>query len=166
MSLYFTIPFLLLLAIFQGTAAPQIRIAAGYPDLLLLAIACWELVHARGEGYVWAFVGGLIQDLISGGPFGASILGYLAVALVADRIGGGLFRDRLGLPLVSTLVGTFAYHGVYLLTIRVFGWPIEPTDALFRVILPSALINSALSPIMFRLMVSLHRRVTPPGVSW
>jgi len=166
MSLYFTIPFLMLLAIFQGTAAPQIRVASGHPDLLLVAILSWELVHARGEGYVWAFVGGLIQDLISGGPFGASILGYLAVALVADRVGGGLYRDRLALPVMVALIGTLAYHAVYLLTIRFFGWPLDLADALFRVALPSALVNALLAPIMARLMLALHRRVTPPGVPW
>ncbi len=163
MSLYFTIPFLTLLAIFQGTAAPQIRIASGYPDLLLVSILSWELIQGRGDGYVWAFVGGIVVDLISGGPLGASVLGYLAVAFIAERIGGGLFRDRFALPLVTAFVGTFAFHGVYLIVLRMFGWTIDPLDALFRVMLPAALINMLLGPIIFRILLVLHRRVTPPG---
>jgi hypothetical protein len=54
MSLYFVIPFMALLAIFQGTAAPQIRIAGGSLNLLLLCVMSWEQIEARGEGYVWA----------------------------------------------------------------------------------------------------------------
>jgi rod shape-determining protein MreD len=166
MNLYFTIPFLTLVAIFQSTAVPQIRIGSGYPDLMLLSVVSWELVQTRGEGYTWAFIGGLILDLISGGPFGASILGLLAAAAVADRVGGGLARQQVTLPLISSFIGTFAFHGVYLIVLRVFGWTIEPAAAVFRVVLPSAVINMVLSPFLFRAMIAIHRRVTPPGMSW
>ena len=166
MNLYFTIPFLTFVAIFQGTAAPQIRVASGYPDLMLLSVVSWQLVQTRGDGYTWAFIGGLIVDLISGGPFGASILGLLAAAAVADRVGGGLARDQIALPLISSFLGTFAFHGVYLIVIRVFGRVIDPTEAVFQVVLPSALINMVLSPFFFRIMITIHRRVTPPGVTW
>jgi rod shape-determining protein MreD len=156
----------MLLAIFQATAAPQIQIGAGHPDLLLLAVMSWELLRGRGEGYVWAFIGGLSLDLIGGGPFGASILGLLAVTLVADWLGGGLFRDRAILPLITAFVGTFAFHGVYLALLSIFGWSINPLDAVFRVALPSALINMILGLIVFRLLAALHRRATPSGFSW
>lgn len=165
-SLYFTIPFLTLLAIFQATAAPQMQIASGRPDLLLLCVMSWELTGGRGEGYSWAFIGGFAVDLIGGGPFGASILGLLAVALVTDWLSAGLFRDRVALPLAAAFVGTIAFHGVYLGLLGMFGWQIDPADAIFRVALPSALINMLLSPIIFRLMAALHRRVSPIGPTW
>ena len=166
MNLYFTIPFLILVAVFQSSAAPQIRLGSGYPDLMLLSVVSWELVQTRGEGYTWAFIGGLILDLIGGGPFGASILGLLAAAAVADRVGGGLARQQVMLPLIASFLGTFAFHGVYLMVLRVFGWTIEPVAAMWRVVLPSAIINMVLSPFLFRAMIAIHRRVTPPGLSW
>jgi rod shape-determining protein MreD len=166
MSLYFVIPFLALLAIFQATAAPQIRIAGGSLNLLLLSVMSWEQIEARGDGYVWAFIGGVFLDLISGGPFGASILGLLAATFVANRLGGGLFRDRLLLPLVTAVAGTFAYNGVYLILLRIFGVPINPVNALVQVVLPSALLNMLASPIVARLMLALHRRVKPAGAAW
>jgi rod shape-determining protein MreD len=166
MSLYFVIPFMALLAIFQATAAPQIRLASGPLNLLLLCVMLWEQIEARGEGYVWAFIGGVFLDLIGGGPFGASILALLAATFVANRLGGGLFRDRLLLPLVTAVAGTFAYNGVYLILLRIFGFPINLVDALVQVVLPSALINMLVSPIVARLMLALHRRVRPVGVTW
>ncbi len=166
MSLYFTIPFLALLAIFQATAAPQIAIASGHPDLLLLCVMSWELVQARGEGYSWALIGGISLDLIGGGPFGASILGLLAVTLVADLLGGGLFRHRVVVPLITAVASTFAFHGVYLLVLALFGWKIDLGDALLRVMLPSALINMVLGPLAYRVMAALHQRVNPSGLSW
>ena len=166
MSLYFVIPFMALLAIFQATAAPQIRIAGGALNLLLLCVMSWEQIEERGEGYVWAFSGGLFLDLLSGGPFGVSILGLLAATFVASLLGGGLFRDRLLLPLVTAVAGTFAYNGMYLLLLRIFGVPVNLVDALVQVILPSALINMLASPIVARLMLALHSRVKPAGVTW
>ncbi len=166
MSLYFVIPFMALLAIFQATAAPQIRIAGGALNLLLLCVMSWEQIEARGEGYVWAFTGGLFLDLIGGGPFGASVLALLAATFLAGQLGGGLFRDRVLLPLVTAVAGTFAYNGVYLVILRIFGLPVNLVDALVQVVLPSALLNVLVSPIVARLMLALHRRVKPIGVTW
>jgi rod shape-determining protein MreD len=166
MNLYFTIPFLFLLAIFQTTAAPQIRIAGGSLNLLLLCVMSWEQIEARGEGYEWAFIGGLALDLLSGGPFGASILGLLAATFIANRLSSGLFRDRLFLPLVTAVAGTFAYNGIYLLLLRIFGVPINWADAIVQVILPSAILNMLASPIIARLMLALHRRVEPASGAW
>jgi len=166
MSLYFTIPFLFLLAIFQATAAPQIRIAGGSLNLLLLSVMSWEQIEARGDGYTWAFIGGLALDLLGGGPFGASILGLLAATVIANRLSSGLFRDRLFLPLVTAVAGTFAYNGIYLLMLQIFGVPIDWVDAITQVILPSAVLNMLASPIVARLMLALHRRVKPAGGTW
>jgi rod shape-determining protein MreD len=166
MNLYFVIPFLFLLGIFQATAAPQIRIAGGSLNLLLLCVMSWEQIEARGEGYGWAFIGGLALDLISGGPFGASILGLLAATFIANRLSSGLFRDRLFLPLVTAVAGTFAYNGVYLLLLRIFGVPINWVDAIGQVIIPSAILNMLASPIIARLMLALYRRVKPAGGTW
>jgi rod shape-determining protein MreD len=166
MNLYFTIPFLFLLAIFQATAAPQIRIAGGSLNLLLLSVMSWEQIEARGEGYAWAFIGGLALDLLGGGPFGASILGLLAATFIANRLSSGLFRDRLFLPLVTAVAGTFAYNGVYLLLLQIFGVTINWVDAITQVILPSAILNMLASPIVARVMLALYRRVKPVGGAW
>jgi rod shape-determining protein MreD len=166
MSLYFVIPFMALLAIFQATAAPQVRIAGGSLTLLLLCVMSWEQIEEQGEGYVWAFSGGVFLDLLSGGPFGISILALLAATFVAGLLGGGLFRDRLLLPLVTAVAGTFAYNGVYLLLLRIFGVPVNLVDALVQVVLPSAVINMLAGPIVARLMLALHRRVKPIGATW
>ncbi len=106
------------------------------------------------------------MDLISGGPFGASILGLLAGTFIANRLSSGLFRDRLFLPLVTAVAGTFAYNGVYLLLLRIFGVPINWADAIVQVILPSAILNMLLSPIVARLMLALYHRVRPAGGTW
>jgi len=166
LSLYFTVPFLFLLAIFQATAAPQIAIAAGHPDLLLLCVMSWELVQARGEGYSWALIGGIGLDLLGGGPFGASILSLLAVTLVADALGGGLFRHRVVVPLIAAFASTFAFHGVYLILLALFGWKIDLGYAILHVMLPSALINVVLSPVVYRVMAALHQRMYPSSLSW
>ncbi len=166
MNLTFTIPFLFLLAIFQATAAPQIRIAGGSLNLLLLCVMSWEQIEAHGEGYGWAFIGGLALDLLGGGPFGASILGLLAATFIANRLSSGLFRDRLFLPLVTAVAGTFAYNGIYLLLLRIFGLSINWGDAIGQVILPSAILNMLASPIVARLMQALYHRVKPAGGTW
>ncbi len=166
MNLYFIIPFLFLLGVFQATAAPQIRIADGSLNLLLLCVMSWEQIEVRGEGYVWAFVGGLALDLLGAGPFGASILGLLAATFIANRLSSGLFRDRLFLPLITAVAGTFAYNGIYLLVLRLFGVPVDWANAIGQVIIPSAFLNTLASPIVARLMLALHHRVRSTSEAW
>ncbi|MEZ4636134.1 MAG: rod shape-determining protein MreD [Caldilineaceae bacterium] len=40
------------------------------PDLVLLAVLAWTLFNGGYSGIVWAFVGGLWMDVLSGGPMG------------------------------------------------------------------------------------------------
>src|SRR5512136_1616377 len=104
-SPYFTIPFLLVVAILQSTAAPRLAMAGARPDLMLTSVVAWSLLAAfrareleyagespsltRGinDGVVWGFVGGMFLDLLSGAPLGTSALALMAAALAVGVIG-------------------------------------------------------------------------------
>ena len=175
-SPYFTIPFLLVVAIFQSVAAPRLTVHGVRPDLMLVSVTAWTLLAAfrtrelqytgegpnllRGinDGVVWGFVGGVFLDLLSGAPFGASALALMAAALVVGMFSVSVAAPALVLMLVVTPLGTLTCHivflGIIILTGRSVAWNTEMT----RVILPSAVFNLVVIPVMYLLLNLLNRQ--------
>lgn len=166
MNPYIAVPFLLLVSLLQSTAAPRLQIGAVWPDFLLLVVMSWALLQRLDEAVGWAMVGGLGVDLLSGGPFGATAIGLMAVALIAGVASGGLFRGRSVLPVATAFVATLAFHAVYVLAMLLIGQRVDALDALLRFTLPSAAYNAMLSLIVHRLMAGIDGRIRPKALRW
>jgi len=83
-------------ALLQGSVVPFLVIAGARPNLPLLVAASWSVAAGSREGVWWAFVGGLMADLLSGGPLGALLVG--AATAVANVLYLGLVA-AVGQPL-------------------------------------------------------------------
>jgi rod shape-determining protein MreD len=76
-------------ALLQGTVAPLIAVGEARPSLPILVAASWSVAVGAREGVWWAFLGGIVSDLISAGPLGAFALASLPpVAAVGLRESG------------------------------------------------------------------------------
>ena len=64
-------------ALLQGTVAPLIAVGGARPSLPILVAASWSVAAGAREGVWWAFLGGIVSDLISAGPLGAFALASL-----------------------------------------------------------------------------------------
>jgi len=166
MNPYVAAPFLLVVALLQSTLSPRLQVGAVWPDFLLLVVMSWALVRRPNEALVWAFGGGLIVDLLSGGPFGATTIGLMAVVLIAVAMVDGTFRGRAFLPIVTAFAATLAFHALYLLMMLLVGQRADGLDALFRLALPSAVYNAALSVPVYGLMARIDRRIRPKALRW
>jgi len=166
MNPYLAVPFLFILALLQSTLAPRLQIGAVWPDFLLLTVMSWALLRRPGEAIGWAFLGGMVADLSSSGPFGASAMGLMVVALIGSAIVTGIFRDRTVMPVVAAFAGTLAFHGVYIAAMLFGGLRVDAPDALFRIALPAAVYNAVLSLVVFRIMAALDRRIRPRTLGW
>jgi rod shape-determining protein MreD len=163
---YLAVPFIIFVSLLQSTLSPRIQIGSVWPDFLLLAVMSWALLRRTDEALVWAFAGGLLVDLLSGGPFGASAIGLMVVVLIASATVAGVFRDRTIMPIIAAFVGTLAFHGVYVAAMLLFGQRVDGLNALFRIALPAAIYNAVLSWFMFRMMAGIDRRIRPRALDW
>lgn len=166
MNPYVAVPFLVIVSLLQSTLSPRLQIGAVWPDFLLLMVMSWALVRRPHEALMWSFVGGVVVDLVSGGPFGGTVISLLVVAQIATLMADGAFRGRAVLPVVTAFAATFAFHGVYLLTMLLVGQQVDGLDALVRIVLPSAVYNAALSLIVHGLMSAIDRRIRPKALRW
>src|SRR5688500_13003948 len=120
-SLQIGIPLFILASLLQATVLSHLRVYGGQPDLIVIIVLAWAILDRDQEGMVWAFVGGLFLDLLSGAPLGISSLAMVPVAFLVGLTEAQVYRESVGLPLLMASAGAFVYHIVYLLLLRFFG---------------------------------------------
>ena len=145
MNLYFLVPMLAAIGLLQTTFVPYLSLLGAKPNLMLLVVVAWTLIAGSREGLWWAFIGGLWLDLLGGSPLGASALALVAAAYLIGQDAVAIFRERL----LIRLLGLLALGG------RPADWP----ATLVRVIVPDALYNAMLLPVVYVLVLAASRRV-------
>ncbi|RLC61969.1 MAG: rod shape-determining protein MreD, partial [Chloroflexi bacterium] len=111
-SFYLALPLLTGVALFQTVVLARISLWGAQLDLMLLLVLMWAMVRGTDEGLVFAFVGGLILDLFSGGPLGTIALALLAVALLAGQPWGSGIGSPVMRIILLTLLAATVYHVV------------------------------------------------------
>ncbi len=145
---------------------PHLTIMGVKPNLVLLMVISWSLLRGAKEGVIWALVGGMGLDLLSGAPFGTSTVALAALSLLAGLGELSVFRTHIALPLIATLIATLSYDLLFLLLLYARGCSIAWIDSLIKVVLPSTLFNVLLSPFVYKALYWLHRRTGPKELAW
>ncbi len=166
MTIYLVVPLLVVIAILQTTLVPHLAIWGVFADLPLLVVVSWSLLRGPREGILWGFVAGVTVDLFSGAPFGASTLALIAVGLLAGLGAATVFRAQVALPLLVMFLATLVYDLLFLLVVRISGNPVAWLESLYRLILPSAVLNAMLTPVVFLTMRWLHTRFGREDMEW
>jgi rod shape-determining protein MreD len=81
---------LIVALLIQLTVAPEISIGTVIPDVLLVATICWALLEGPGQGALFGFFGGLLEDI-----FSTAVLGVSAFAKTLIGYFGGELRQRI-----------------------------------------------------------------------
>ena len=166
MTLYLAVPLLVVISILQTTIIPELAVWGVFADLPLLVVVSWSLLRGSREGIVWGFITGLTVDLFSGAPFGAATLPMILVGLLAGLGQATIFRAHVALPLVAMFLASVLYDLLFLLIVRLSGNPVAWLESLLRLILPSALLNALLMPIVFVIMRWLSMRFGREEMEW
>lgn len=162
MSNYFGIPILALAAVLNATVMAELRLGGGAPDLVFLLVVCWALLADVRGALVWAVIGGMMQDVLSIAPLGASSLGLVLVVFAIDSLFAPDDRVSLVVPPIVAAAGTLVYQVTLMLVLRVFGGIAVPMgQGLFYVTLPSIIYNTVLILPVLRVMASIYRGILP-----
>ena len=117
--IYLAFPVMLLLLLVQVTVSPNFELYGVVPQLLFLITIVWALYYGLQQGLIWAFVGGILIDLFSAGPMGASSLALMAAVFVVVSIQRLFPENRILVPLALGAVASLVFWLVYLLLLRI-----------------------------------------------
>lgn len=155
-------PYLLVLslglaALFQVSLLPTLAISGVAPNLLLVLVVGWALLRGTREALLWAVIGGLWLDLLSGGFFGLQTMSLAVVAYVAGLGGGTVFRAHLVLPVVMTAIATLVYGTLQLVVFWILGRDLPTLDMVLRLLMIELIYNAVLVLFVFPLLAWLNR---------
>jgi rod shape-determining protein MreD len=159
MNQYLSFAILFCLSLLQSTVMPHITILGVHPDLVLMAVTSWSLLRGSGEGMLWALIGGVIMDLLSGAPFGICTLALLIASFGSGFGQHHIMKADLLIPVLVIPPATFVYQLILLGALAALGWRSGWSTSLRHVVLPSMLVNSLGMPVIYLLARWLHRRM-------
>lgn len=166
MTIYLVVPLLATIAILQSTVVSHLKIWGVFADLPLLVVVSWSLLRGSREGLIWGFVAGVALDLFSGAPFGAATFGLMIVGLLSGLGKSTVFRSQIVLPLVTVLLATIVYDIIFLIVVWISGYTVAWMDSLVHLVLPSAVLNAVLTPVVFVIMRWLSTRFGREEMEW
>lgn len=157
---YTSILIAVVVGIVHAGLAPVIEVGGVHPNLVLVAVVLITSVLGFGPGIAWAFVAGLVANLLVQEPLGSLPLSMLLVAAMVA--GGGRLLGRLVwvYPVLAALAGSVLADAVTLSVYRLVGDPLDlgvPSE----LILPAAVLNAAIVGILLYPMRVLSGRLAP-----
>jgi len=164
-----TLPFAalgaLVAALIETSIAPELTLVGAQADVVLTLAVLAAFLMGFEDGLVWAFLGGLMLDLlIPGRPIGATALTLLLiVGLVglAARVPG----PRKTLAVAAVFAMTWLFHllliGIMAATEGVMLGSFQPI-----VVLSAAFLNSLMALVAALGFDALGRRLAPERAEW
>lgn len=158
MGNFLSLPVLALAAILQASVVPHVRILGGGPDLVFLIVLAWAVHAPLEQGVVWAFTGGILQDLLSAAPVGMSVIGLVLTVFVVYTVRGQVYSINL-LLLAGVLLATAALQQVTLLALLLLtGLRLDVVRDLNYVVLPTLAYNFIVFWPVYWIMRRVQRR--------
>ncbi len=137
-------------ALLELTVAPYLRVGAAQPDIVLVLAIVWTMVVGFEGGLVWAFLGGLMIDLLAPRPLGSTAFILLLCVGAAAVIRRFVTRARYVSPVVTVFVLALLSPVLFVVIYGMLRGPIPANDPI-AMSLPravyDALIAAALAPL-------------------
>jgi len=131
-----------LLAIFQSTLLPYLNFHGKFNlDLVLIIVLSWNLAYPESESLLWALLGGLMLDALSGAHMGTNIISLTLASLIANLAGIRVWSTHIILRISVGITGTIIYYLVYFLLLTITGWRTDWANLPIENFVGSIIIN-------------------------
>ncbi len=100
----FSLPIISILL--QSTIFSFFNIYDAMPDLVLITVVFFALLHRSKEASVYGFLCGLFEDLYIGDTIGMNAIAKGTVAFVISHLQGQVFKENILVGIIGTFIGT------------------------------------------------------------
>jgi len=153
-------------ALLELTVGPYLQIGTAEPHLVLVLGITVTVAIGLEAGLVWAFVGGLVLDVIAQRPLGSSSFALLLCVAATAILATVLVRIRPLVPIIATLLLSAVYSMIHFVALNALIAPIRVGDPV-ALILPGVAYDTLLAAVIGPLVVSIHdRRSNVERLDW
>jgi rod shape-determining protein MreD len=144
-------------ALIQASVLTELPFLPIKPNLLLLLVLSCAVTSNLRDAFVWAFAGGLLLDYFTGTPLGTSSLVLILVLLAVGASEINVFRRGLIMSILFAFPASILYSLLILACYRVFGYQIDLLQVIIRTVLPGAVINVIVMPLIYYLIRGINK---------
>jgi len=140
----------------------RLEISGAILDPLLPIAVAVGILRGAVSGAVVGTAGGLLQDLLSGGPLGVNGVAKLVVGFASGLFERSIYIENPLLPAVATFAGTLLGEILLFVVGQVTGLGPERVSGVLGRALVQAALNSAAAPLLFRAVRKIELRLEAP----
>jgi rod shape-determining protein MreD len=153
-------------ALLELSVGPYLRVASTQPHLVLVLGVVVTVALGLETGLVWAFLGGIVLDVLVQRPLGSTAFALLLSLGGAYVLGRIVSRLRPVVPIPATFLLSLFYSMTLFVTFNALRATIPVTDPA-GTILPGAIYDGVLAALIGPLAVVIHdRRIQEDRVDW
>lgn len=155
-----------LMALLELTVGPYLRVETAQPHLVLVVGIVVTVAIGFEAGLVWAFVGGLVLDVLAQRPLGSTSFALLLCMGATSVLARVFIRLRPVIPILATLLLSLFYSMILFVAFNALRTPIPVADPI-TLFLPGAVYDTVLAALIGPLAVSIHdRRADAERIDW
>ncbi len=139
--------------------SPILNGTRGQLSLVMLLVICWSLRSSLAEGFVWALVGGIMLDLLSTLPIGASSAALALIVFVVNSLAQRLLRLRILFLLAVTALATIFMTAYTAAALILLGNTYDIPSLIRLMLLPTLLYNLIAILPLYALVRLAQRRL-------
>lgn len=154
-KILWTVVLVFVLTILQTTVVRRIEIFHVIPNLLLIFVICYGLLHDDYSTLVVGVICGLLLDINGGRVVGMNTLLCTVVAYLCIYVSGSLYSNTSVVAMLFVLIFSFFYELiVYIFYFAVWGHG-GFLYAMFCKILPAGIYNSLVTIVLYPIVQKL-----------
>lgn len=146
----------LLLALMQGPLLFALFPLDVTPNLVLVVVVLWAGYHEMREGLIWAFVTGILLDVLAFAPLGAHAFALMLVVLAIEPVRRRVFGGNHAWAFLAVFVAGLLYDALFLVISRAAG-EVGGAETLWRFSVARALTNALAATVVLPFVLWLRR---------
>lgn len=123
------------------------------PDLVFIVVICEGLLRGSERGALFGFVAGLFGDFLAGNIVGIGSLVRMLTGFVAGFFEQAVFKENFVLPIIAVFAGTLIFQSLEVGLHIAFGDNYRFWWIFFTGIIPLAIYNTILAPVIYWVMM-------------
>lgn len=146
------IVFSVIAVLLQIVFAPVLTIFSVVPNFIVAYVIVLSLLRRPDSTYGYAFVLGLISDLLSQTPLGLTPLLLLVLSFILSRAFEVMDQSSPSVALITCAVGCLAFQLVFMIVLLIVGYDGGFFDLLLYRALPATVIGALLCALFYLIM--------------
>ena len=143
--------FSVVIVVIQVVFAPILTVFSAVPSFIVSFVLVLSIMRRPDTTYVYAFVLGLIADLLTHTPVGLTPLLLLIAVFCLSRVFEVLDDTSLAMPLIA-LAATLLVFELLAVVLLVLGYQGSIFEIFAQRVIPATILNSLIAALLFVIM--------------